>query len=89
MVSHSLVCLFVRSSFHSFIHSFIHSFFSHPSEDKDKLKKQDFALMVVEKIGDQTNQVIVAQGENKTQKIAEASNKIQKHFESISSESSL
>lgn len=57
------------------------------TEDKDKLKKQDFALMVVEKIGDQTNQVIVAQGEDKSQKIAEASQKMQSQLETISSKS--
>ena len=41
--------------------------------------------MVVEKIGDQTNQVIVAQGEDKSQKIAEASQKMQNQFETMTS----
>ena len=41
--------------------------------------------MVVEKIGDQTKQVILADGEDKSKKLAEASEKMQKDFESLSS----
>jgi len=40
---------------------------------------------VVEKVGDMTNQIIVAEGEDKSRKLAEASEKMQKQFESLSS----
>lgn len=42
--------------------------------EQDKLKRQDFPLMVVEKIGDQTKRVIIKKGENKEQKLKEISN---------------
>jgi len=54
-------------------------------EDRDKLKKHNFATLVVEKVGDMTNQIIVAEGEDKSRKLAEASEKMQKQFESLSS----
>ncbi|XP_057302515.1 uncharacterized protein LOC130636714 [Hydractinia symbiolongicarpus] len=54
------------------------------SEDRDKIKKRDFPLMVVAKVGNETKKVIVQEGENKEEKLAEASNTVQKEFESLS-----
>lgn len=55
------------------------------AEDRDKIKKRDFPLMVVAKVGNETKKVIVQEGENKEKKLAEASNTVQKEFESLSS----
>ena len=49
------------------------------------MKKHSFATLVVEKVGDTTNQIIVADGEDKSRKLAEASEKMQQQFETLSS----
>ena len=48
------------------------------------MKKHEYALMVVEKVGNEIKEVIVQEGEDKEQKLAEASNLMKKEFELLS-----
>ena len=55
------------------------------SVDREKLRKHQFPLVVVEKIGNLTKEVFVKEGENKQEKLAQASNELKKDVESLSS----